>query len=375
MWRFVFPMLALVLFLVSLARSHPLDTLPPGQWYTATGTTLKRVAYPWPADVTYTINGVGVAGVIDSWAGGAYDTDNEQLLIVGGGHYAYAGNEVYAFDMATLQWQRLSDPGLRTDTENRLWASGEYPDAHGQPDPHQPRGNHTYNTLQYVPALHQLCNIGKPGVFPAAGSSRASHCFDRTARQWHRMAPTLGTGLQAWSVRDPVTGNIWTHGTNLGKRTLLEWNPLTDLWAIRGKQDGRYVTRNSTAAFDAVRNLIVTIGGGQMVTYDVRQMGLLTPTIVQATGDVSIVSAQAPGLDYHARAQRLVAWSGGAYVYVLDTDGHTWHRIQPAPGNVVVPGVANRNGTYGRWRYVPTYDVFVVVSGVTQPVYIYRLAY
>ena len=36
-------------------------------------------------------------------------------------------------------------------------------------------------------------------------------------------------------------------------------------------------------------------------------------------------------------------------------------------------GPANGNGTYGRFRYVPSLNVFVVVSGVDENVFVYRL--
>ena len=42
-------------------------------------------------------------------SGAAFDTQREQLLVFGGGQ-SYAGNEIYAFNMAELKWFRLTEP-------------------------------------------------------------------------------------------------------------------------------------------------------------------------------------------------------------------------------------------------------------------------
>jgi hypothetical protein len=84
-------------------------------------------------------------GVVNAWSGGVYDPVLDQLLIWGGGHTDYAGNEVYAFDMGSLTWQRLTDPYTLIDAVGAVESSGEYPDAQGNPLPQQPRSRHTYN--------------------------------------------------------------------------------------------------------------------------------------------------------------------------------------------------------------------------------------
>ena len=48
---------------------------------------------------------------ITAWSSAALDPDSSRLLVWGGGHADYAGNEVYAFDLRSLQWTRLSQRG------------------------------------------------------------------------------------------------------------------------------------------------------------------------------------------------------------------------------------------------------------------------
>jgi hypothetical protein len=69
-----------------------------------------------------------------------------------------------------------------------------------------------------------------------------------------------------------------------------------------------------------------------------------------------------------------VAWSGGTDVYVLDPTAWRWTRRAPSPENRADPGPQLSTGTYGKFRYVPALDLFVVMNGVQRNVFVYRLA-
>ena len=53
--------------------------------------------------------GYGSNGVLYAWNGAAFD--GRTMYFTGGGHRAYGGNEVYAFDAFDLQWKVLNRPG------------------------------------------------------------------------------------------------------------------------------------------------------------------------------------------------------------------------------------------------------------------------
>lgn len=60
------------------------------------------------------IQGVeGASCVFQCWSGATYDTTGKCLLVWGGGHQGYWGNEVYCFSMLLLKWQRLTTPSYR----------------------------------------------------------------------------------------------------------------------------------------------------------------------------------------------------------------------------------------------------------------------
>ena len=52
----------------------------------------------------------GCSGVINDWSGGIADEKRNRLLIWGGGHRGYFGNEVYALDLNAHVMRRLNDP-------------------------------------------------------------------------------------------------------------------------------------------------------------------------------------------------------------------------------------------------------------------------
>jgi hypothetical protein len=91
-----------------------------------------------------------------------------------------------------------------------------------------------------------------------------------------------------------------------------------------------------------------------------------------STGDNEIQSKDG-GLVYDPVSDKMVAWQGGASVYTLDLDTWVWTRVSPATSNTVTPTAGNSNGTFGRFRYVPSRNVFIGVNAVDENVYIYRL--
>src|SRR5699024_2993382 len=55
---------------------------------------------------------------IEAWSGAAWDRDGGHMLIFGGGHVDYYGNEVYQFSLPDRAWRRLTNPAPVTE-ENK----------------------------------------------------------------------------------------------------------------------------------------------------------------------------------------------------------------------------------------------------------------
>ena len=306
---------------------------------------------------------------IVAWSGAALDTRRNQVLVWGGGHSDYAGNEVYAFDLGVCQWKRLTEPSVADRARTATYPDGE------------PRARHTYNYIEYVPALDRMLSFGASGPYPGGGGefSRAVIEFDIERRRWISGARTDVPGpaslIGAQARFDPPSGRVLVIGSQ--RAALQAYDPASNTWSQLGRPTR--VRVHATAAVDPLRRELVLIGSGgksgaQALRWKLDKAAEVEDLSQRTTGDKQIESAYGPGFDYDASRRRLVAWSGGTDVFVLDAENLRWSRVRAAEGNGVDPGPANPTGTYGRFRYVPRYDAFVLVNAADQNVYLYRLA-
>lgn len=176
--------------------------------------------------------------------------------------------------------------------------------------------------------------------------------------------------ISAW---DPGTGSLWFHSAlYAGTDSLMQWNPASHTWTKRGGGDGLEYYMNATV--DTKRSKMVAVGGGKIKMWSLTPSGTVAYQELSTTGDTAMVSENNPGLEYDPVTDRIVAWDGGANVYLLNMDTRVWTKVSPASSNTVIPTAANNNGTFGRWRYIPSKNAFIEVSDVNQNVYIYKLS-
>jgi hypothetical protein len=357
----------------------PLDALLPGEWYEVPNSRLADVA-PKPPPGGGTSR---TAAIMAAWSGGAYDTKRQRLVIWGGGHADYAGNEIYVFDINKLKWQRLTNPSPTTLYCGKLNEKAGQKDLRWNGDG-TPVSRHTYDGIQYIPTIDRFWAQGGSD-WCLGPSDELTWTFDFESLQWQRKADApmrAGTPVSAY---DPVTGHIFHHGQS----ALMEYDPIADKWQTRSRsvwQSGR-----NTAEVDPVRRRFIMIGGGKSFFYDLSGEGLLIRKKLETSGDNEIVNCDAPGLVYDPLIDKIVAWCGasriidpatkkkivstiGACVYTLNLDTFVWTKYEPH-GPVRPPDEMKSmpQGTYGRWQYIPSKDAFIGVNSVNTNVYFYKL--
>src|SRR5690348_5168166 len=79
----------------------------PGQWYAVPRSHLLD-AVPAESQAEGLRGWTGPRSITGAWSGGSFDVKRERLLVWGGGHSDYAGNEIYAFDLQALKWSALT---------------------------------------------------------------------------------------------------------------------------------------------------------------------------------------------------------------------------------------------------------------------------
>ncbi|GEM_PF-2845338 len=338
----------------SYAWSDAIDDIKPGEWYEVPNSKLATVQ---PSPVPPGTN--GTESVMLAWSGGAFDNKRDRLIIWGGGHGNYSGNEVYVFDVNTLKWSRVSDPSLNVGGDEQ---SGLYPDGN-------PRSRHTYNYVQYVPSIDRFCTFGGGAMYPTgAFGSNKNLCFDFEARKWTQMANAIATGIGSISARDPETGLIWVQASG-NNGAFAQWDAAKDTWTKFSSYPKGWFEYYYTAA--AGRAKFLALGMNKVIQWDLVNPQN-TPIEIATTGDNQIVAVNNPGFAYQSKTGYFMAWNGGADVYALDVLAKKWLKVPLAATNKVIPTAAQQYGTYGRFQYVASRDVFIVVNRTTESVYLFR---
>jgi MYXO-CTERM domain-containing protein len=337
--------------LSAVAQTTP-DTMPPNSWLAVPNTPMKAVT-PKDGQFAGTWGNTGPNSVIVAWGGAALDTRRNRLVLWGGGHADYHGNELYVFDIASLKWQRLTDPFVNPVNDQEVNADGT------------PNSRHTYGGLAYI--AHADRFFGQAGSLAGVGFAKCDKTwtYDFDAKAWSDRAPAMspGGGFGVTCSYDSVGKKLWWGATS-GGNGLWSYAYDTNTWT---KHNGDAVFYDHTSAIDPKRGLFFVVGGGKLLAYDIRSANP-TQQVWATTGGDAFLAKGKPGLDYDPVSDRIVGWHGGA-VYVLNVDTKTWTAYD-APG---APATTS-NGIYGRWRYVPSVNAFIVVTDWSADVHFYKLS-
>jgi len=319
-------------------------SLPPRSWLSIPGTAMAQVVadpkkYPQVQAVS------GPAAVISAWSGAALDTRRNRLVLWGGGYGDYHGNELYSFSAETLTWERLTEPTPVPRLNQETNGDGT------------PNARATYNGLAYLSHTDKFFGLGGCLAGTPITAARTPWTFDFNAKTWAPGPVSPSGEVGGVCAVDPSTRKVW-------------WGDATGLYSL-DPDSGAWTRHNGdrfyyqTGALDTKRGLWVLIGQGQIFSYDLRR-GRPVRTVWKTSGAEVVVAAANPGADYDPVRDRIVAWAGGP-VCSLDPETKVWSS-HAAPGEPK----PTANGIFGRWRYVPDLDVFVVVTAIDQNVHFYK---
>jgi hypothetical protein len=338
--------------------------------------------------------------VLDAWNGGALATGfgrKGALIIYGGGHADYYGNEVYAFDLETRLWQRLTNPYTTPafPIDEGIWPDGT------------PSVPHTYDQVDYHPATnslvvmrtqyHNLGGYNRPlvsmfsldGLLP--GDSTENRNLNRRNWRYSRTNDRNHATSGGWSAFDSTRDVFWVNG-GAGAESFSSFDPRP---AADGGRFGRfqnYPRRSeatcAVAAHDPVNDIVVFTTFRD--TADAIAIDLNRPGDGQA-GNVKLLQTGTPpdrqqshGWEWSPARAAFVYYSRGAGVFELKQQGANWRTSEwkwtqlTSPDNVLIPASENTsgsNGVFSRFR-IATFDdaeVALVVTQVNGPVYAFRI--
>ncbi len=311
----------------------------------------------------------GCAMAINAWSGGVFDEHRRKMLVIGGGHMDYWGNEVSGFDLASASWSLVKPASS---------LGGASAPSEPMPDGN-PVSRHTYDGLAFMRHLSQVFMFGG-ATAPNGYSVNSTWWFDPAKGVWRAKgnAPRSGAGhYYMASAYDPVTRKVYVRD----ETAFLTYDPDADRWSgsIVNFGNPPYYPRMQTHHYRRgvilpAQRLFLAAGGTlkspvapDVFVYDLDGQRDATGTY-RMSGDTSVISVAGLGLDVDTRSGALVAWAGGAPAIM---DPATWHWRRGSSRGAPVQPVGN--GTFGRFRYIPYLNVFILVNRPEEDVHFYKL--
>lgn len=352
---------------------------PANSWIKA---NLNRMNQVWPIDDYIPASSPAGPGtpsaVIRAWSSFAWDPLRSRLILYGGGHANYDGNEVYVFDGLTRTW---SLGFYASDVQSYPGGVGEYVTVDGPLN--SPVSAHTYDNTSYLPILDRYLTFG--GAAAHTGSAYVVHEGNQTraagpytldltnaGKGW--VAGLAGSnvkrnttvnvtlpGAGAWAVRDyykdhldpnGVLSSMTSHiscgsayaeenghdvlyftsrpGLHLHRVEFVDGDYRNDIITRVGVANNSPTQWDATLAFDPDKRIVLILGtssqamfwgwdisGGVGGNFNVLASGLTGPGKSAWTAAFE----QEHGIDYDPIAKRFVMWSEGGLVFGMTHGG------------------------------------------------------
>lgn len=192
-----------------------LAAMPEGSWVQA---SLNRYSDVWtpeelrPLDV----NGMGAtvpSKIIVAWSGFAWDSNRGDLILYGGGHANYPGNDVYRWRGSTRLWERAALPSEITRDASGNFIAIDGPDA-------APAAAHTYDSNIFFPVIDRFLTFGgaaynnggayRRATTPGQSRNTGPYLWDPAKADSNKVGGTTGSHVKRVSPHAEVAGGqMW----------------------------------------------------------------------------------------------------------------------------------------------------------------------
>lgn len=348
---------------------------------------------------------VGFSAITEAWNGAVYASRfgaSGSMIVFGGGHNDYFGSDVHAFDLASRQWQRISEGyvggGDRDYGEGAIYPHAIYPD--GSPLP-----PHTYDYVQYDPAGNDYILLkGQTELGEAVKAVAIPHLFNLDSLCW-RQGPRHGTAILnsgGWTTWDDARRVLWGHsGDDGGGNAFIGFCPDGDNGnGTFGRWTGHFPSKlpgianhNAMQRYPPADVIVVSVHARDLL-YALNPADPVRDLIpLDSVGPKPRLQPYA-ALEYAPNMKRLVYFSplDEGTVYSIAPTGErgsvasmkewAWQAHQPAIGtlNPITDAAAasrfqvNVSQVFGRFRIASFdgVDVAILVRHIDSPVYAFR---
>ncbi len=394
--------------------SSLLAATPPGGWVKAS-TNFYSDAWATGADA---VPNNWPGAIVRAWSSFAWDSGRGNMMLWGGGHANYAGNEMYVWNGATGEWGRGSLP-------SRLDVNGFVVDSAA------PQSAHTYDNNVYLPVNDMFLTFGgaaRPsgGAFQETDGTNVSNAgpflWDPTKADPNKVGGTTGSGWNTVNIAQG--GNMWidregqwtdSHVNGTTAYTTENGKDVVYLTADRagsgfpslfrytmgdvrnGGQDTwekigiswNTVGYQGAAAIDTTHNFYIRTASprpyytAELAVWDLDNANVANPNqnadiginLVNADGSDFIMTGNF-GIDYDSAHNTIVLWdgsNGGGTVWsagvVTDENGNigpntTWTVHEMESSTLEHPHGSFNTGVLGKWKYDAALGAFIALDEV-----------
>ncbi len=343
-------------------------------WTQLSNTTLSSIC----ATLPYSPQGTnGCRAIIESWSTGVIDTKRNRMLLWGGGHTDYYGNEVYSLNMspATPTLTQITTP---TDAALNPGFPATCPDANTADG--SPVARHTYSGLVYLPGPDRMYSFGGAPAPCGGPFSRKTYTLDLsvTPPVWHAMDPVSGynpttenVNLGMWCAYNPNDSLVWCIQGDL--YNLITYNYATNTYTRKTTSSTTIIGNATQIVLDPDRQKLYFIGTQlsdntlfKFASIDISSGSSYAVTDLSSlvTG-CSALKVEYPGLTYDTARGTIVGYPGsGNTVYEFHPDTLTC-TAQSFSGTLPSAVVSE----LGHFNYFPALGKYVALNNGTHNAY------
>lgn len=394
--------------------------MPEGGW---SKVNLNSFSSAWAPPELRPLFGMGnptPAAVIKAWSSFAWDPNRGNLLIYGGGHANYRGNEVYLWRGSTQRWERASLPSEMVQDALGNWNAVDSAD-------NAPASAHTYDNTLYFPIADRMVVLGgaadaNGGHFLRQDTSTTSrrtgvYLFDPSRADPDKVGGSTGSHVRRVGAYPEILGgNMWVNResflhhavapkeafvngcTSYAKEGGLDVayirtasgvyryslsnlsDPRSDTWQKVGTYWGGPGDK-ATCSYDAGRKTFVRTATNTtpFVYWDLSTPGSSNKDVrmipADPTGEFQLllsanaISMRDCALEFDPIRKHHVLWCGDGRVWTLTppptVSPNGWVISQQPGSSTPVPNGSVGSGLLGKWKYIENLDVFM---GLQDPV-------
>lgn len=297
-----------------------------------------------------------------AWSGGV--CVGEELYVLGGGHGNGPHNGIFAVNVMSGQWRRVTEPSPVWTRETcpldevtglniceppigepcKLGRCNVGPDG-------RPVARHTYDLLA---TDNENIYMSGGSIYWAgnAGTEPRSWMFNLQEEEWSPM-PHQNPAAHVSGSLEAIDGELYLVNPN----GFQIYNPNTG-WRSVGNKESNHTTNityspltDSFYGFGAVNRGWVKTREEFIAGEDIRELPDFIVPELQTDNwifpELSVKSMDYFGATWYPPTGEILYWDGGPRIIAFDVENESWRVVIPAGD----PGPALRNGTFGRFSY------------------------